>query len=396
MKYIMRNYNWILLFIIVCCLLSTVIDAEEKKVQKKDLIIEQLDKLDLGRLQQEVNKINQKSQDMLPDINVKKILFGLARGDLKVGWEQVIRALFIYLREQLTLQLDLLGQIIILAIISAVLKIFQDSFESQTISNAANLLIFLVLAVLLLNSYKTAISVGVDTINNMVSFMNSLVPVLLTLLVSLGAITSATIFHPVTYLIISALTTGIKNIILPMIFISFVLTVVNNISDEFNISRLAGLFKEYSLALFSFALSILFGEMLLQGGFAAVSDSLTLRTAEFLSGKFIPVIGGVFSSALGLIVNCSLLLKNALSLVGVLAIIIIIVYPLLKILAMIMIYKIAAALLQPICDNKLVNMFNSLGNNLMIVFGIVLAVALMFFIVITIIVGTANMTVMMR
>ncbi len=370
--------------------------TEEEKESRRNVIISQIDELNIDELQKEVEKINEIGRNDFPEINIIETILDLARGEIDIGWQQIGRGIVRYFGREIHLQLNNLGKIIILAVISAILKIFHDSFKSETISKTVNLLIFLVLALLMLNSFQAAVDVALETIENMKAFMNSIIPVLLSLLISLGAVTSASIFQPITFLIVTALTTGIRNIILPMILISMVLTVVDNISDEFDISRLAGLFKEYSIALLSLGFSILFGGIILQGGFAAISDSITLRTAKFLSGRFIPVIGGIFSSALGLIVNSALLIKNGLNLVAVLVIIAIIMYPLIKIMAMIIIYKLAAALLQPICDNKLVSILNTLGNNLIIIFGIVLGVALMFFIVITIVVGTANITVMMR
>jgi len=369
---------------------------EEDKESREQIILEQIDQLNINELQTKIEQINQLRENDIPEINIIDIIFDLARGNINFEWRSLGSLIIRYFGREISLQLEVLGKIIILAVMSAILKIFHDSFKSESISKTVELLIFLVLAVLLLNSFQEAIEIVLNTLESIETFINSLIPILISLLVSLGAVTSASIFQPVTFLLISSLTTGIRNIIMPMILISMVLTIVNNISDEFDISRLAGLFKEYSMALLSFGFSILFSGILLQGGFAAISDSLTLRTAKFLSGRFIPVVGGIFSSALGLIVNSVLLIKNGLNLVGVLVIILIIIYPLAKILAMVVIYKLAAAILQPVCDTKLVNILNILGNNLIILFGILIGVALMFFIVITMIVGVANLTVMMR
>ena len=49
----------------------------------------------------------------------------------------------------------------------------------------------------------------------MVTFMQALLPVLLSILVSIGALTSAAIFQPLTLLIITGLATIIKNIVFP-------------------------------------------------------------------------------------------------------------------------------------------------------------------------------------
>ncbi len=365
-------------------------------LKDENIILEQLNNINLDQLQKEVNSINQRASDLLPRLNIKDLILGFVRGDLDLNWKQIIKSLIKYLGQEVTANMYILGQIIILGVIGAILQVFHGSFSSKTISKTANLLLFLVLATLMLQSFKMAIDLGVRTVDYMVSFMLALLPVLLTLLVSMGALASAAIFHPLTYLIVSTMATVIKKFILPLIFISSILGIVNNISDQFRISRLASLMKEISMGALSLLLMVLIGGLMLQGGAAALSDSLSLRTAKYLTGTFIPVIGGIFSDAVDLIVSCSLVIKNALNIFGVIAIIVIVIYPIIKLIALVFIYKFAGALIQPIGDPRMVEMLNGLGNSLLLVFLIVITVAFMFFITITVIVGTANLTVMMR
>jgi stage III sporulation protein AE len=368
----------------------------ETELNTDDIILQQLDKIELQDIQEEIKRINRKVEEYLPPLNLKELILNFVRGDLELNWGNLIQAVIKYLGKEVMANFHILGQIILLAVISAVLSIFHNSFSSKTISNTANILIFLILAVLILQAFKIAINIGIEAIDSMVSFMQALVPVLLSLLVGMGALTSAAIFHPLTFLIITLFSSAIKYIILPMIFISAVLSILTEINEEFSLSRLAGLFKESSLGFLGLILLLFIGGLLLQGGAAAVTDSLSLRTAKYLTGTFVPVIGGIFSDAVDLIVSCSLIIKNALNIFGMLAIIFIIAYPLIKIIALIIIYKVASALIQPIADNRLVNILNNLGNCLVLVFVVVSAVSLMFFIVLTVIVGTANLTVMMR
>lgn len=391
------NIVRILLVIIFCLLLFTLSSyAENSQLNQDKIILRQLDKLDINKVQQEVNKINKGVGHYLPELNLKTILLNLVRGNLELDWMDLLKSIIKYLGQEVTANLSIMGQIIILAAISAVLNIFHDSFSSTMISNTSNMLIFMILAVMVLQSFHIAIEIGINAIDNIVSFMQALLPVLLSLLVSMGAFTSAVVFNPLTYLIISLLGTIVKIIVLPMIFLSTVLCIVTRLNDEFSLSRLAGLFKEASMGLLGLILIIFTGGLLIQGGAAAVTDSLSLRTAKYLTGTFIPVIGGIFSDAVDLVVSCSLIIKNALNLFGMIAIIMIIAYPVIKLIALIIIYKLASALIQPIADVRLVDILNDVGNSLVFVFLTVSAVSLMFFITLTVIVGAANLTVMMR
>ncbi len=91
-----------------------------------------------------------------------------------------------------------------------------------------------------------------------------------------------------------------------------------------------------------------------------------------------------------------MLLKNAVSLVGVIAIVLIVLLPAIKILSLVIIYRLAAALIQPFGEGPIAAMLQSLAGSLLMVFGAVSAVGLMFFIALTIIAGLGNFTVLLR
>ncbi|ACL69378.1 stage III sporulation protein AE [Halothermothrix orenii] len=397
----MKRLISIIILINIILMMTIPVLAEETPLKeaplnKEDIILNQIEKINLNQLQKEVDKINKNMEGYMPHLNIKELILGFMKGDLDVSWAQIGGALLKYLGKEVTANFKILGQIIILAVMAAILNVFHNSFTSETISKTASMLIFMVLAILSLNGFKIAVEIGITTIDTMVSFMQALIPVLLTLLVSIGAMTSAAVFHPITFMVISFLSSLIRTIIFPMIFISAILNIVNNITSEFKISRLSGLFKEFSMGMLGLSLILFTGIMVIQGGAAAVTDSLSLRTAKYLTGTFIPIIGGIFSDAVDLIVSCSLIIKNAINLFGMIVIVFMISYPLIKIIALIIIYKIAGAIIQPISDGRLVNILDNLGNTLVLIFLAVSGVSLMFFIVLTILVGSANLTVMMR
>lgn len=381
-------------FLLISVFSFTVLAAEVP--DQEEIISRQLEKLNLNDLQREIDELNEQVNNYLPEIRLRDLLTGFIRGELELSWSELIRTILKYLGNEVTANFNLLGQIIILTVISAVLSIFHQSFSSKAISNTANMIIFLVIAVLILQAFQMAVQIGIDAVDSMVSFMQALLPILLSLLISMGALTSAAIFNPLTLLIITAFSSTIKYIIFPMIFLSVVLNIITKINENFSLSRLASLFKEVSMGMLGLILILFIGGLLLQGGAAAVTDSLSLRTAKYLTGTFIPVIGGVFSDAVDLIVSCSLIIKNALNFFGMLIIIILIAFPVIKIISLIFIYKLASAIIQPVADSRLVEILNDTGNSLIMVFLVVAAVSLMFFIVLTVIVGTANLTVMMR
>ncbi len=104
----------------------------------------------------------------------------------------------------------------------------------------------------------------------------------------------------------------------------------------------------------------------------------------------------MLADAVDTIAGCSLFIKNAMGIVGVLAIFFLCALPVVKILSAAVMYRLAAALLQPLGAKELGESLHLMGNCLFLVFAAVAAVGLMFFIALTIIVGLGNFTVMLR
>ncbi|KXS45946.1 MAG: stage III sporulation protein AE [Candidatus Frackibacter sp. T328-2] len=373
-------------------------EKEEFSLQnkKEELINEQLNKLDLSEIKEQINKLNRDTGEYLPKLRLEDVIDLFTNQEVELKLKAIIQGLLRYLFKEIVINFRLLGKLIILAVIAAVLKTFQNSFAEQGISRLVNSIVYLVLVIVALNSFKVAINVGEQAIDDMVSVMQAILPLLLTLLVAVGNITSAALFQPITFLIVNLLSVLIKNITFPMLLFSAGLAVVNNISDNFNISGLAKLIREINVGLLGAFLTLFIGVLIVQGTAGAVGDGVTIRTAKYLSGAFVPVVGGIFADALDMVIGGSLLIKNALGILGVVIIFLFCSFSLLKIVALIFIYKFARAVIQPISDSRIVACLDDLSNSLIMVFAAVLSVSLMFFIMLTILIGIANMTVMLR
>jgi len=63
---------------------------------------------------------------------------------------------------------------------------------------------------------------------------------------------------------------------------------------------------------------------------------------------------------------------------------------------LILIIKVAGALIEPMGDEKMAKCLDGIGNNLLLVFGALLTVALMLFLAITMIIGAGSMALMLR
>jgi stage III sporulation protein AE len=110
----------------------------------------------------------------------------------------------------------------------------------------------------------------------------------------------------------------------------------------------------------------------------------------------LPVVGGLLSDSVDAVIGASLLIKGAVGTYGLIAIVIISAVPLIKLFSLIIIYRFAAAVIEPISDKRIVNCLSDVATSLTYVFGVLASVTVMMFFTITAIIGTANIATMLR
>src|SRR5699024_1714492 len=204
-----------------------------------------------------------------------------------------------------------------------------------------------------------------------------------------------TLFRSVIFLI-HASGLVVSKFIMPLLLLSALLFIVSSLNENFKVTHLANLFKTISIGTLGAFLTIFLGVMSVQGTVSAIQDGVAMKTTKFITGNFIPVIGRALTDATDTILSASLLLKNAIGIVGVMIIIFLALFPALKIIAIALIYKIAAAVLQPLGDGPMISSLNTISQFVVYILACLLTVTLMFFLSIVIIIVASNVTLLLR
>ncbi|PFO03788.1 stage III sporulation protein AE [Bacillus sp. AFS076308] len=374
--------------------------AEESKgtqetLSAQNLVDQQLESLDISELQQYWEDITNKYGGFLPE-SQKGSLYDFVKGDKKFSFKQWGQGILKFAFHEFIANGKLLGSLIMLTIFSMFLQSMQNAFEKSTISKVAYSIIYMVLVILALNSFHIAISYTNEAIGTMISFVLALVPLLLALIAASGGVVSAAFFHPVILFLMNSSGLIMQYVILPLLFLATLLSIVSTMSEQYKVSQLAALLRNWSIGLMGLFLTVFLGVISVQGASAAVTDGVAIRTAKFVTGNFIPVIGRMFTDATDTVVSASVLLKNTVGIAGVAILLIIVAFPALKILMISFIYKFAAAILQPLGGGPVIKCLDIISKSVIYVFAALGIVSLMFFLSITVIVAAGNLTMMMR
>lgn len=379
----------------ILALLAFLFCTEAAAAAPGDVAAELTDVISFEDVNRFIGKINRELNEDIPLLNGESIRSIASRG-ISFDWEGIKQSVASRLFKELAANAHLMGKLLFLAVLCALLQNLQNSFENSAISLLAYSICYIFLAVIALTAFYNAMALARDTVGNMVGFMQALLPLMISLLAGVGAVTTAALFTPLMLFVVSTVSVVVRDVVLPLFFLAAVLQCVNHLSDKYRVGNLCGLFRQGGMAVLGLTMVVFVGVVTVQGVAGGVADGIALRTAKYAAGTFIPVVGKMFADTVEMVMGASLLIKNAVGLFGIATVVTLCALPLIKLASLIFVIKMAGALVQPMGDEKMAKCLDEMGDNLLLVFGGVLAVAVMFFLTITMIIGVGSMTMMLR
>ncbi|MDQ0058297.1 stage III sporulation protein AE [Paenibacillus harenae] len=361
-----------------------------------ELAAEQIGGLDTDAVETYWNKLRSEYGGYFPDQRVPSFMEMIMPGGGGLKLTEVIKGIMRYFLHEVIYNGRLLVTIVLLTVFSMVLETLQNAFERNAVSKVAYSITYMVMIIIAVNSFHVAIGYAREAIESMIQFMLAMVPLLLTLLASMGNIVSVSVLHPLVIFMIHVVGTLIYTVVFPLLFFSAVLHITSALTDKFKVTQLANLLRNVSVGVLGALLTIFLGVISVQGATGAVTDGVTLKTAKFVAGNFVPVVGPMFSGAADTVISASMLAKNAIGLAGVIILLFLSSFPAIKILTLALIYSLSGAIMQPLGDSPIVTCLQTIGKTMIYVFAALAAVSLMFFLAVTIILTAGNAALMVR
>lgn len=392
----MGQARWLFILIITFMLLpGNVLANSESSPQEENVNDEMVDDLALHELNLYWSEIVDQYGGFIPELE-KTSLVEWIKNNGQFSFQQLVLGFIQYLFSELIVNGKLLGMLLMLTLLSNLLQTMSSAFEKTTVSKVAYFVVYTILIYLAMNSFLAVFTYTRDTIEMMSGFMIALIPLVLGLMATFGNLLTVSFFHPIVIFLIQASGLVVSKVVLPLLFLSAILIIGTSINKNVQVTHLANLFKTISIGMLGAFLTIFLGVMSIQGTVSAIQDGVAMKTTKFITGNFIPVIGRTFTDATDTILSASLLLKNAVGVVGVIIILFIALFPAVKIFAIALIYKVAAAVLQPLGDGPIIDCLHTISQYIFYILACLLAVTFMFFLTIVIIVVASNVTLLLR
>lgn len=154
-----------------------------------------------------------------------------------------------------------------------------------------------------------------EAITDIVNFMNLLVPILITLMMTSGSIVSSSVTEPILILVINVVGNLITNLIIPLILVGTALSIISNFSDKVHVDRLSKFIKSAVLWILGILLTVFVCVLSIEGTLSSSVDGLTSKTAKAAITTFIPVVGKIMGDSLDTVMGCANVLKNAVGVI---------------------------------------------------------------------------------
>lgn len=358
------------------------------------LIDEQMELFSSAELNNFINDLVS-TNELAPNIDIKVFLKNLLTGEEKIDVKNMYTKAGNLFFNEIKINLKLLSQILTIAIISAILNNMQSAFEGSTISGLANYVTYMLLAILVIASFHQVVEITRDTINSMVNFMQIILPILLTFLVVAGGPNTKLIFHPMILATVNVVGSLVKNVIFPLVYFSFIISVLSNLSQRLELKKLSELGRQIVVFIISASFTVFIGIITIYG-LSTKIDGITIRTAKFAVDRFVPIVGGFLSDAVETVIGSSAILKNGIGMVGLFVLVVITAIPIIKISSLLLIYKITGAVIEPIVSKNVSSLVDDVSKSFLLILISTVSVAIMFFITITLVVDTGNNLLMIR
>lgn len=374
--------------IILILILSTNISFADTE---DDVINSQMDSFNISNF---INEANKYTEDILEDIDIGELLNNAIKGEIDNN--ELLKNIFPLLGDEIKEALKVMVSIIVIVLIHSVFKSIADNLNNKSVSQITYYVQYILIATVIMNNFSNIITLLKDTITNMTGFLQSLFPLLMTLMLASGSVVSVNMMQPIILFIINLISNIFQTIIIPAVLIGTALAIVSKISDRIQIDKLSKFIKSSSVWVIGILLTIFVGVLSIEGTLGSSVDGITAKTAKAAVSSFIPVVGKVLGDAVDTVIGCSSILKNAIGIVGVIVVIAICILPIIKLAVITIIYHLTAAICEPIADSKIISLISQMADTFKILLAILCATSVMMIIGVTLVINISNTGLMYR
>lgn len=277
--------------------------------------------------------------------------------------------------------------ILLIVIVAAVFTNFSNVFQNQQISEISFYVLYLLLITIGLNSFRILIVSASENLERLIGFMKVLGPVYFLAVAFAAGSSTSILFYNLVLLLIYLVELVILNFLIPFVQVYIVVKVMNNLSEEDYLSKFAELCETVIAWTLKTLLAGVTGVNIIQGLLSPAIDSLK-RSVVGRSAEAIPVVGDAIGGVTEVMLGTAVLIKNGIGVAGALVCIGICLVPIIQMAVVTLLYKLIAAMIQPVSDKRIVGCISSIADGSQMLLRIIFTTGVLFLLTIAVVTAT--------
>lgn len=308
----------------------------------------------------EVNKYLNSFETFIEENNIegfdiKSIYSELISGQ-GVNYNNIIDIFVSNLVVQVKESAKTVSTLFIIIVIMAVLSSLQLDKNSDVVK-ISKLIVIICVSSILLKNYIEIVNMFKDIVNVLSSAMQIVSTFLTGILIASGKITTTGIIQPLLVFIASFICVVTEYIVIPFFTISIAISIVSKISDNLKLDKISDIFRKSSLYIFSSIIAIFILVLSMETTVTKSIDNVYFKTTQNIVSDVVPVVGKFLSDSLDTVLGATELIGKVGGAVALITVILLVSVPLIKIIIVVVLYKLLSAFSEPINEDKTISTF---------------------------------------
>ena len=295
------------------------------------------------------------SENNIEGFDVSSLYNDLLSGN-GIQYENILDSLVGNIFKEVKNSISSVTSIFIIVIIMAIVTSLELDKDSDVVK-ITKLVIFISISALLLKNYLDIVTMFKNIVNILGYIMQIVSTFLLGILMATGKITSTGIVEPLLLFIANFICFATEYIIIPFFTISVSINIVSRISENIKMDNLSSMFRKSSLYIFTTIIGIFLFVLSMESSVTKSIDSMYFKTAQNMVSNFVPVVGKFLSDSLDTVLGATEAIGKVGGIVALIATIIIVSIPIIKLILVIVLYNILIAISEPINEDKSIESF---------------------------------------
>ena len=347
-----------------------------------DAIEDQVEKINLDELENFFDNLEDKPENA----DFIGYVYGMLKGEYNLDYNSLINYAMNVFFSKVYSVLPVFINVIAIAVLCGIINNSKGAFLNDVIFLVCFSSIILLLSGQIYPLFKN-VKNTIENISNLAQIMS---PIIFTLMIGSGGNVSAAIYKPAVTFLTGAIIYTITYVIIPLIGIMAVFSAISNFSSSLKLKK----FSDFACSVIKWIMGLIitiFGIFItVQGISGSTFDGISFKAAKYAISNSIPLVGGLLKDGFDLVIAGSVLIKNAVGVSVIIILFYVILSPVLYMAAFSLLLKLTAAVTEPVADNRISDFCTSVSKSVSYLIAVLLTVGLMLFIIVLLIIFSAN------